>query len=54
MLPARSIEFSLVTAQARSATITPALQLVSRSVPIMFVNVTDPVGAGLVVDAVIE
>jgi putative ABC transport system substrate-binding protein len=30
------------------ATVTAALQRVSRSVPIVFVNVTDPVGAGLV------
>jgi putative ABC transport system substrate-binding protein len=30
------------------ATITAAVQRVSRSVPIVFVNVTDPVGAGLV------
>jgi putative ABC transport system substrate-binding protein len=30
------------------ATITASLQRVSRSVPIVFVNVTDPVGAGLV------
>jgi putative tryptophan/tyrosine transport system substrate-binding protein len=30
------------------ATITAALQRASRSIPIVFVNVTDPVGAGLV------